>query len=92
MSTYGLHPNDTSINEEGLLLGFRFLVTFFIGGIIPNLLDIRFQKVSGIASKVETMTVDEGGQNLYTHRLPKKIGFDNLRLERGRHHARLYRR
>ena len=83
MSRYGLNPNDTSINDEGLLLGFRFLVTFFIGGIIPNPLDIRFQKVSGIASKVETMTVDEGGQNLYTHRLPQKIGYDNLTLERG---------
>ena len=31
---------------EDLVLGFRFGVFFFAGGVIPNPLDIRFQKVS----------------------------------------------
>lgn len=64
-------------------LGFRFAVFFFAGGVIPNPLDIRFQKVSGLQAKVETDSINEGGQNLYSHRLPKRIGYDNLVLERG---------
>jgi phage tail-like protein len=69
--------------ELSNILGFRFGVFFFAGGVIPNPLDIRFQRVSGLSAEVETMTVTEGGQNLYTHRLPKKINYQNLVLERG---------
>lgn len=67
----------------GLPLGHRFGVFFFAGGAVPNPLDIRFQRVSGLSAKVETRTVTEGGQNLYTHRLPKSVSYDNLVLERG---------
>ena len=65
------------------ILGFRFGVYFFAGGGIPNPLDIRFQKVSGISAEVKTTTVNEGGQNLYTHRLPEQVEYGNLVLERG---------
>lgn len=64
-------------------LGFRFGVFFFAGGVIPNPIDILFQKVSGIGSTVKTTPVEEGGQNLYTQSLPDKIQYDNLVLERG---------
>ncbi|BBL70711.1 phage tail protein [Methylogaea oryzae] len=64
-------------------LGFRFGVFFFFGGVIPNPLDIRFSKVSGLTSTVNTQTLQEGGQNLYAHRLPTGIQYDNLVLERG---------
>lgn len=64
-------------------LGFRFGVLFFAGGAIPNPLDIFFQKVSGLSSTVETAAIEEGGQNLYSQSLPKKIKYDNLVLERG---------
>jgi phage tail-like protein len=64
-------------------LGFRFGVFFFAGGVIPNPIDILFQKVSGIGSTVKTTPVEEGGQNLYTQSLPEKIQYDNLVLERG---------
>jgi len=64
-------------------LSFRFSVTFLIGGAVPNPLDIRFSKVSGIAANIETMSYNEGGQNLYSHRLPEKVSYDNLVLERG---------
>lgn len=64
-------------------LGYRFAVVFFIGGVLPNPIDTMFQKVSGLESTVETITVEEGGQNLYTQRLPKKIQHENLVLERG---------
>lgn len=70
-------------------LGFRFDVLFFAGGgnlkprDILKPLDIMFQKVSGLGSTVETAPVEEGGQNLYTQKLPTKISYENLVLERG---------
>ncbi|MCB9230936.1 MAG: phage tail protein [Bacteroidia bacterium] len=64
-------------------LSYRFGVVFFVAGLIPNPLDIKFQKVSGLTSTISTTTVEEGGQNLYSHRLPKKVQYDNLVLERG---------
>ena len=67
----------------GLPLGHRFGVFFLVGGVLPNPLDIRFQRVSGLNAKVETRDVVEGGQNLYSHRLPKRLAYDNLVLERG---------
>ena len=64
-------------------LGFRFSVLFFAAGVVPNPIDILFQKVSGLGSSVTTAPVSEGGQNLYTQSLPKKINYENLVLERG---------
>lgn len=66
-----------------LPLSFRFGVFFFAAGTIPNPLDIRFQRVSGLSAEVTTTTVVEGGQNLYSHRLPERISYGNLVLERG---------
>lgn len=65
------------------IIGMRFGVLFLAGGVLPNPLDIRFQKVSGLSVEVETEPVNEGGQNLYTQRLPKGIKYNNLVLERG---------
>ena len=45
-----------------LVLGFRFGVFFFAGGVLPNPLDIRFQKVSGLTAEVSTTDIGEGGQ------------------------------
>ena len=64
-------------------LSFRFGVLFFAGGVIPNPLDTLFQKVSGLGTSVDTETVEQGGENLYSQLLPKKIQHDNLVLERG---------
>jgi phage tail-like protein len=66
-----------------LILGFRFGVFFFAGGVLPNPLDIRFAKVSGLSAEVKTTTVIEGGENLSTHRLPERVDYGNLVLERG---------
>ncbi len=68
---------------DDLILGFRFGVFFFAGGVVPNPLDIRFQKDAGLSGEVTTMTHVEGGQNLYTHRLPSRVDYTNLILERG---------
>ena len=71
----------TFVND--LVLGFRFSVLFLAGGVVPNPLDVRFQKVSGLAAEITTTSVTEGGQNLYTHRLPDRVSYNNLVLERG---------
>lgn len=68
---------------SGPHLGCRFRVNFLSGGIVPNNLDIRFQRVSGLSAGVETRTIEEGGQNLYSHRLPRRVRYENLVLERG---------
>jgi phage tail-like protein len=65
------------------ILGMRFGVLFLAGGAVPNPIDIRFQKVSGLSAEVETEPISEGGQNLYTQRLPKGVKYGNLVLERG---------
>lgn len=64
-------------------LGFRFGVFFLIGGAAPNPLDFRFKKVSGIGATVATRPLNEGGQNLYSHKLPERVQYENLVLERG---------
>ena len=69
------------LNE--LLMGFRFGVFFFAGGVIPNPLDIRFKKVRGLSATVKTTQVHEGGQNLYTQLVPTGVEHENLVLERG---------
>lgn len=69
--------------DDELIFGFRFGVYFFAGGVVPNPLDIRFQKVSGLSAEVKTQELAEGGQNLYTHRLPTRVDYNNLTLERG---------
>ena len=68
---------------DELILGFRFRVDFLAGRRGQNSLDIRFQKVSGLSGEVETTPLIEGGENLYRHRLPDRIKYDNLILERG---------
>lgn len=69
---------------DGVSMTHRFLVVFFMRGILPNPLDIRFESVSGLSSEVTLETVQEGGQNLYSQRLPTRVQYGNLVLKRGR--------
>lgn len=71
------------MSSSDLFLGFRFGVYFFAGGVVPNPLDIRFQKVRGLSATVRTTPLSEGGQNLYTQQLPVGVEYNNLILERG---------
>jgi phage tail-like protein len=75
--------NPLQLLASGPPLGFRFGVFFFFGGGIPNPLDTRFKKVSGIGSSVSTRPLQEGGQNLFSHHLPERVQYENLVLERG---------
>ncbi len=65
------------------IIGMRFAVLFMTGGVVPNPLDLRFSKVSGLTMTVETDSLAEGGQNLYTQQLPRSVSHGNLVLERG---------
>ncbi len=73
---------ELELNQEPLL-GFRFAVFFLAAGVVPNPIDIRFQRVRGLSATVETSPRKEGGQNLYTQKLPRAIDYGNLVLERG---------
>ena len=64
-------------------LGFYFMVTILIGGFVPNPIDIRFQKVSGMTSTIETTEIREGGENIFCHKVPNRITYPPLVLERG---------
>ncbi len=68
---------------KSLPVAYHFLVTFFVGGVVPNPFDIRFRKVSGISAEINTDEIPEGGENLYVQRVPTKIKYNNLVLERG---------
>ncbi|HBH74164.1 MAG TPA: phage tail protein [Synechococcales bacterium UBA10510] len=76
-------PNLSLNSLLGMPLSHRFGVFFFIAGVIPNPLDIRFQRVSGLSTRVETDPMNNGGKNIITKRLPKRLTYDNLVLERG---------
>ncbi|MBB6250767.1 phage tail protein [Nitrospirillum iridis] len=45
--------------------------------------DASFQEVSGLDAKTEVETLVEGGENRYSHRLPKQGQYANLVLKRG---------
>ena len=64
----GFNPEKLEVPQivPDLPLGFRFSVVFFMLGIVPNPLDIRFARVRGLSAQVDTMPIQEGGQNLYT--------------------------
>ncbi|MEM8641109.1 MAG: phage tail protein [Cyanobacteria bacterium P01_G01_bin.54] len=64
-------------------VGFYFLATFLLGGLLPNPLDIRFQKISGLTTTIEKQEIKEGGENLFSYHLPTRVTYDNLVLERG---------
>ena len=62
-------------------VGFHFRVDF---EGITNASDVGFQSVSGLNSTVpNSETYEEGGENRFTHRLPKRATFENLVLKRG---------
>lgn len=71
-----------------LPVGFHFIVYFDqddksglgLGGSTP---DMGFQEVSGLNTSIETETYQEGGENRFSHRLPKPATFQNLVLKRG---------
>jgi phage tail-like protein len=65
-------------------VGFHFIVTFDIPVLADgNVPFIHAQEVKGLQVSVEPETVQEGGENLFQHRLPSKITYSNLTISRG---------
>ena len=64
-------------------LGFRFAVVFLMNGILPNPIDIRFKSVSGISAKMTMDDVDESAATTEVIKVPKKIEYTELTMERG---------
>jgi phage tail-like protein len=64
-------------------VGYYFSVNF-LGLLTADLsADMRFQSVSGFSVSMSPDTITEGGQNLYSHRLPTRFSYGNLILKRG---------
>lgn len=61
--------------------GFHFAVIFELFPQAPS--DFRFQEVSGLNITVETEEFKEGGENRFSHKLPKRTSFSPLELKRG---------
>lgn len=59
--------------------GFHFRVSFYDNPAV----DTSFQEVSGLAAKMDVESVAEGGENRFSHRLPKPVSHSNLILKRG---------
>ena len=64
-------------------VGYNFEVFFFHKKMIPNLLDIRFQSVSGISTEIKTEVMNKGGQTIYSQQIPTRVQYPNLVLKRG---------
>lgn len=69
------------IPEVEIPAAFRFSVAFYLQGSDAKPEEIRFQRVSGLASEIKTQTLTEGGQNLYAQQLPENVSHPNLVLE-----------
>lgn len=66
-----------------VLQGFRFSVLLVENIGFPQVLDMRFSKVSGLNVHTEVKEIPSGGQNQYRPRFPDGIKYDNLVLTRG---------
>jgi phage tail-like protein len=62
--------------------GFHFSVVFELPLQFPN--DIQFQEVTGLTVSTEFEAWPEGGENRFSHQLPKKLQFGELVLKRGK--------
>ena len=59
---------------------------FYFKVIVNDLEGIHeagFQNVSGLEVKIETESIQEGGENQFSHKLPKPLKSSNLILKRG---------
>lgn len=68
-------PNDTFDNER--VTGASFLVE--VDGVEIG----RFMEVTGLEVEVGVESIDEGGENGYSHKLPGRMSWPNLVLKRG---------
>ena len=76
--------DETSYPPVGFYFSVQLVTAFgMISSLFGSDLDNAFQEVSGISATVQTETVEEGGENTFVHKLPKRIEYPNLVLKRG---------
>ncbi|MCU0432827.1 MAG: phage tail protein [Bacteroidia bacterium] len=65
-------------------VGFHFIVTIadlqMPDGAVPF---IRAQEVKGLSATISTEEIQEGGENTFTHKLPKGVTYQPLVITRG---------
>jgi phage tail-like protein len=64
-------------------IGAQVAVSVSDQDVLEKPMDARFQKVSGFRVSMQPQEVEEGGLNIYSHRLPTRYSYSNLILERG---------
>ena len=64
-------------------VAFHFSVAFSGNAVASAKLDSSFQEVSGLTSTMEVDDYAEGGENRFSHKLPKTVSHPNLVLKRG---------
>ncbi len=65
-------------------LSFYFRVDFaYSKKKVPIPQHLGFSEVSGLEIEMETVTINEGGQNGYAHKLPGRVTYGDLTLKRG---------
>lgn len=62
---------------------FHFKVEFIGVDGAGNDIEQRFQEVSGLSFDIETEELQEGGENRFSYKLPKRAKYPNLVLKRG---------
>jgi len=73
-------PAPSTQSDQYPLPAFYFKVVF---AATADSVDTSFQEVSGIGSEMETEELAEGGENRFSHRLPKSVKHPKLVLKRG---------
>jgi len=62
-------------------VAFHFSVKFDLNGAQEY--ETQFQEVSGISMELETETLNEGGENRFSHKLPVRASYPDLVLKKG---------
>src|SRR5688572_13972987 len=63
--------------------GFCFRVAFTDLAGTEQDSEQRFQEVSGLSFEITTEELNEGGENRFSYKLPKRVKYPNLILKRG---------
>lgn len=64
-------------------VSFFFEVVFQGEGLDKDVVETRFQSVTGLSVDMQTETLKEGGENRFEHILPVRTKYDPLVLKRG---------
>ncbi len=69
---------DNQRNDPPVVFYFKVIVEG-----VNGMYEAGFENVSGLDVKIETETIQEGGENQFSRKLPKAVQYSNLVLKRG---------